>query len=188
MEYTQQDIQDNMGLVFIVARGMSSITQCTDLLDFQDLVSEGVLGLIHALDRFDPDRGFRFSGYAVKCIRGYMLRGHRTLFKEHWKARDTGVSSCTVSLYDRDSLHEIIGASDRGMNHKHTLETIHRSFLWTRLGKELSPRQREVVELTRQGLAPHEIAERLGVSRQAVHIVYNRIVKKAKRHFCVEAA
>lgn len=44
-------------------------------LDMADLVEEGNLGLIHALDKFDPELGYRFSTYAIWWIRQYIERG-----------------------------------------------------------------------------------------------------------------
>jgi RNA polymerase sigma factor for flagellar operon FliA len=43
-----------------------------------DLISSGILGLIKAVDQFDPDRGIKFETYAITLIRGAileMLRG-----------------------------------------------------------------------------------------------------------------
>lgn len=42
-----------------------------------DLVSDGVIGLMDALDKFDPDRGLQFQTYAVTRIRGAMVDGLR---------------------------------------------------------------------------------------------------------------
>ena len=44
-------------------------------LPMLDLIEEGNLGLIHAVDRFEPERGLRFSTYAAIWIRQSMLRG-----------------------------------------------------------------------------------------------------------------
>lgn len=44
-------------------------------LPLLDLVEEGNLGLMHALEKFDPDRGFRLSTYAMWWIRQSIDRG-----------------------------------------------------------------------------------------------------------------
>lgn len=42
-------------------------------VDFNDLVSAGLLGLIQAIDNFDPERGVKFETYAIPRIRGAIL-------------------------------------------------------------------------------------------------------------------
>jgi len=46
-------------------------------LPFQDLIEEGNLGLIHAVDKFDPKKGFRFTTYARWWIMSYIRRALR---------------------------------------------------------------------------------------------------------------
>jgi RNA polymerase primary sigma factor len=60
----------NLRLVVHVARGYRNRG-----LPLLDLIEEGNLGLIHAVDRFEPERGLRFSTYAAIWIKQAILRG-----------------------------------------------------------------------------------------------------------------
>lgn len=65
----QQMIATNVRLVAFVAHKHKTTT-----LSFDDLLQEGVIGLIKAIDRFDPYRGYRFSTYAVPWIKQAISR------------------------------------------------------------------------------------------------------------------
>ena len=60
----------NLRLVVYLARGYHNRG-----LPMLDLIEEGNLGLIQAADRFEPERGLRFSTYAAIWIRQAILRG-----------------------------------------------------------------------------------------------------------------
>lgn len=48
-------------------------------LDFNDILGYGTIGLIEAVDRFDPYRGIKFETYAIPRIRGAVIDAIRTL-------------------------------------------------------------------------------------------------------------
>ncbi len=49
------------------------------VLDLDDLLSAGTIGLIQAVDRFDPTQGVKFETYAIQRIRGAILDAIRSL-------------------------------------------------------------------------------------------------------------
>ena len=59
-------ILDNMGLVYKVANKFKS--RCENKCDFDDFIQLGTIGLIKAVDNYDPEKGSSFSYYAYVKI------------------------------------------------------------------------------------------------------------------------
>lgn len=85
---------------FVVGRlGIPSTT----LLDAEDLVGYGMIGLINAIDRYDPSRGVRFEAFATARIRGAVIDQLRAL---NWLPRSAAsrtrqIESALASLEQR---------------------------------------------------------------------------------------
>jgi RNA polymerase primary sigma factor len=79
--YRDQIAQTNLALVLAMAKR----TRLSEV-DFSDLVSEGNMALLRAVDKFDVARGFKFSTYACRAIlkafsrSGLKLSKYRQLF------------------------------------------------------------------------------------------------------------
>jgi len=62
-------VEHHLGLVVHIAKRYARSYLGRHILDLDDLVQEGVLGLMHAAEKFDARKGFRFSTYATHWIR-----------------------------------------------------------------------------------------------------------------------
>lgn len=65
----EQSVRENIGLVHSCARHFRGRG-----VEYDDLFQAGCLGLVKAVDHFDPDRGVKFSTYAVPVILGEIRR------------------------------------------------------------------------------------------------------------------
>ena len=69
-EATRQFVRSNLRLVVSIAKRYQAAG-----LSLLDVIQEGNFGLIQAVERFDPERGFKFSTYATWWIRQTIARG-----------------------------------------------------------------------------------------------------------------
>jgi RNA polymerase sigma factor for flagellar operon FliA len=94
-----------------------------------DLISDGVVGLMGVIDSFDPDRGLQFQTYAVPRIRGAIIDGLRAsdwvprMVRENM--RDINAATATLEhrlqRRPRDSeLAEELGISERELSKRYS--------------------------------------------------------------------
>jgi RNA polymerase sigma factor (sigma-70 family) len=132
--------------------------------DFDDLVQEGMLGLLQAVERFDPERGVRFMSYAVMWVRSAVTRamGERIADGDH------------VSL-DLDEYGEgpapRMASSDPIADEAY--ESVEIAEILARLieGASLAPRERMLVYARLYTAEPKSLAEvggDLSISRERV--------------------
>jgi RNA polymerase sigma-32 factor len=68
--FADQLVAANLRLVVAIAHPYARIRRHAIL----DLIQEGSIGLVHALTKYDPSRGVRFTSYASHWIRAYILK------------------------------------------------------------------------------------------------------------------
>lgn len=166
-------IERNLRLVAHIARKYGSAEE-----DMEDLISIGTIGLIKAVETFDPDKKIRLASYAARCIENellMMLRSRKKISRE-------------VSLFepigtDRDgneiSLLDLVEQEQPDIIEEMEKERCLKE-LYSLMESTLTGRERYVLTV-RYGLkdgreaTQKEVGQRLGISRSYV----SRIEKKA---------
>jgi RNA polymerase sigma factor (sigma-70 family) len=138
-EGTQRFIQSNLRLVVSIAKKY----QASDL-PLLDLVQEGNLGLIHAVEKFDYRKGFKFSTYATWWIRQAITRG----------IANTG-RTIRLPVHAGDMLSRLKKASIQLELQFGRRPTV------AELAKELDLTERQVVEIQRYASEPMSLSDPL---------------------------
>ena len=172
-------IQHNLRLVVYIAAKFDNTG-----VDNDDLVSIGTIGLIKAIDSFNPKNGARFATYAGKCLQNEILM--------HFRAQKK--CACEVSLsetIDTDkegnplTYGDVISVEDTIAD---DLDAAVRSAAAKRIIKErLDARARRVICL-RYGLfgadamTQREVAEKMGISRSYVSRIEKAALEEIAAH------
>lgn len=156
--------------------------------DSDDLISIGTIGLIKAINTFNPGKGTRLATYAARCIENEILM----------HLRYTKKMRAEVSLYDPIGVdkegNEITLIDILGTHSEVVAETVENKFEQKRLREKvrhLSRREKKVLEL-RFGLedgarkTQREIARNLGISRSYVSRIEKRALSKLTKEFILE--
>ena len=153
--------------------------------DQEDLISIGTIGLIKAIDTFDPRKGIRLSSYASRCIENEILMFFRSGKKSAQDVSlnepiDTDKDGNTLTILDTMAVDDTIIDS---IDVKIKSERLYRY-----LQSALTPREREVV-CRRYGLcgfAPQPqrvVAKRLGISRSYISRIEKKALEKLRQEF-----
>lgn len=169
-------IESNLRLVAYVAKKYSK-----EKKDFDDLVSIGTIGLIKAVNSFNPEKNIRLATYAVRCISNEILmviRAEKKLVNEVSLEEPIGKDSegNEISLMDILTDEEESVFSD-------AMKEIHQKKLYRAIKHCLTDREQEIIVL-RYGLIDgnpipqREVAKQFGISRSYVSRIEKRALEK----------
>lgn len=154
--------------------------------EVDDMISIGTIGLIKAIDSFDPDKGIRLATYASRCIDNELLMMFRSGKKQ----------SKEVYLYepigsDKEghdiSLSDILESVDVDVVDELHLESNIKQ-LYELMDEVLTDREKLII-IMRYGLGCDEpvtqkvIAKNIGISRSYVSRIEKKALKKLRDSF-----
>lgn len=173
-------VEHNLRLVAHIVKKFDNTGEDTD-----DLISIGTIGLIKAVNTFDPDKKIKLATYASRCIENEILM----YLRRNNKTR-TEVSFDEPLNVDWDGnellLSDVLG-TDGDMIYRNLDEEIDRDLLHKALAK-LSERERTIMEL-RFGLdggeerTQKDVADLLGISQSYISRLEKRIINRLRKEF-----
>lgn len=171
-------IERNLRLVVYIAKKFENTGIC-----IEDLISIGTIGLIKAVNTFNPDKNIKLATYASKCIENEILMYLRRNSK--LKSEVSLDEPLNVDWDGNELLLSDILGTDGDIIFKLMEEEVDKELLNQAIGR-LSGREKVIVEL-RFGLkngkekTQKEVADMLGISQSYISRLEKRIIKRLRK-------
>ena len=171
-------IEHNLRLVaHIIKKYYSSSVQQ------DDLISIGTIGLIKAINTFDPDKGTRLATYAARCIVNEILMQFRAQKKT---SQDISVNEPidTDSEGNPLTLMDIISTEDEIVEDIYKITMLKK--LSTEVGRIKDPREKSIIMMRYglDGMRPMtqlEVSKKLNISRSYVSRIEKKALKELRK-------
>lgn len=170
-------IERNLRLVVYIARKFENTG-----ISIEDLVSIGTIGLIKAVNTFDPGKNIKLATYASRCIENEILMYLRRTSK--LKAEVSFDEPLNVDWDGNELvLADVVGSESDIL--RHIEKEVDKALLAAAL-QQLTGREKKIMEL-RFGLncererTQREVADLLGISQSYISRLEKKILKKLKR-------
>ena len=168
-------IEHNLRLVVFIARKFEN----TGVM-LEDLISIGTIGLIKAVNTFDPVKKIKLATYASRCIENEVLM----FLRRHSRTKmEVSLDEPLRTDWDGNELllSDVLGTEadmvSRGME-----EDAEKQMLFAALGR-LSPREQQIMTLRyglsgRNEMTQKEVADVLGISQSYISRLEKRILQR----------
>lgn len=175
-QYREQIANINLALVLAMAKR----TRMSEM-DFADLVSEGNMALLRAIDKFDAGRGFKFSTYACRAILKAFSRAGIKLSKYRQMFPTEFVPEFERSNYmeNRREEHEVDCADEIGRiltENRADLSDIEVEVIEHRFAIGRARRQ----DNEAKGLTLDQVGKIIGVTKERVRQIQNKALDKLR--------
>lgn len=177
--YRDQIAQTNLALVLAMAKR----TRMSEV-DFADLVSEGNMALLRAVDKFDVARGFKFSTYACRAIlkafsrQGVKLSKYRSLFPTDFdpKLEKSDHAETKRAEHEDDCVDEL---RDIIRRNRAQLSDIEQEVIQHRFAIEPTGKKRDARNEP-QPLTLEQVGKIIGVTKERVRQIQNKALAKIR--------
>ncbi|MGI6097673.1 MAG: RNA polymerase sporulation sigma factor SigE [Dethiobacteria bacterium] len=171
-------IERNLRLVVYIARKFENTG-----INIDDLVSIGTIGLIKAVNTFDPHKNIKLATYASKCIENEILMFLRRNNKV--RAEISFDEPLNVDWDGNELLLSDVLGTESDLVLKNIEYEVDRRLLQLAMNK-LSVRERKIMELrfglgNGRELTQKEVAELLGISQSYISRLEKRIINRLKK-------